>query len=378
MNKKLVTKYAPAERLSDAEMMRQIKIFENNETMNKFLSKIPAIFIIVNKYRQIVYMNKGALNFTGLESVSSIIGKRPGEVIGCIHSDEQEGGCGTTESCTYCGAVNAVLSSQKGVPAMEEARLILGPDEDAYDLRIWASPLEVESEKLSAVTIQDIRHEKRRHALERVFFHDILNTITGLFGTLQILINYGTKVDQASLLENSFNLVRRLTEEVRSQQILNSAETGIYQLHITTFNSLKLLHEIADLYRGFKHAINKNIKISEDSDTLEIRSDRVLIQRIISNMLKNALEETKEQGTVTLGCRQLNTEIVFWVHNSGYIPKHIQLQIFQRSFSTKGANRGLGTWSMKLLSSLLNGNVSFSSSEKKGTIFRATFPLHSE
>jgi sensor histidine kinase regulating citrate/malate metabolism len=63
------------------------------------------------------------------------------------------------------------------------------------------------------------------------------------------------------------------------------------------------------------------------------------------------------------------------VHNPGHIPKAIQAQIFQHSFSTKGHNRGLGTYSIKLLTErYLKGEVGFSSNEVSGTMFYAAIP----
>ena len=53
----------------------------------------------------------------------------------------------------------------------------------------------------------------------------------------------------------------------------------------------------------------------------------------------------------------------------------IRLQIFQRSFSTKGAGRGLGTYSVKLLSErYLKGAVGFRSTHAEGTRFFARYP----
>ncbi|MBK8046925.1 MAG: hypothetical protein IPK16_07250 [Anaerolineales bacterium] len=53
----------------------------------------------------------------------------------------------------------------------------------------------------------------------------------------------------------------------------------------------------------------------------------------------------------------------------------IQLQVFQRSFSTKGNGRGLGTYSMKLLTErYLQGEVGFVSTPESGTTFFARFP----
>ena len=93
-------------------------------------------------------------------------------------------------------------------------------------------------------------------------------------------------------------------------------------------------------------------------------------------MVKNALEASVPGDTITLGCKKENETINFWVHNPVYIPRKIQLQIFKRSFSTKGEGRGLGTYGMKLITeSYLYGNVSFSTSEEGGTTFYTTLPL---
>jgi signal transduction histidine kinase len=57
------------------------------------------------------------------------------------------------------------------------------------------------------------------------------------------------------------------------------------------------------------------------------------------------------------------------------MPKEIQLQIFARSFSTKGQGRGLGTYSVRLLTEkYLKGKVWFKSSEKQGTTFYICIP----
>jgi sensor histidine kinase regulating citrate/malate metabolism len=67
------------------------------------------------------------------------------------------------------------------------------------------------------------------------------------------------------------------------------------------------------------------------------------------------------------------------VHNTTFMPQHVQLQIFNRSFSSKGKGRGLGTYSMKLLSErYLSGTVSFESAKEQGTTFYAQYPLQIE
>ena len=333
------------------------------------------MFLIANKYRQIVYVNKGVLEFAGLYDLSSVIGKRLGELIGCLHSTEEEGGCGTSEFCTYCGAINAVLESQKGNPAVQDCRLILGNDHHAIDLRVWASSLIINEEDFTAITLQDIQHEKWRAFLERIFFHDILNTASALSGTLQLLINYRDQVNTEELMERAEDITQDLIEEIQSQQLLNAAENNLLKITLSTFNSIEILDSIIKIYANNEIADGKALQIAPTSEAVEISSDRVLLRRILSNMTKNALEATPKDGMITLGCMIIGENIKYWVHNPGFIPRDIQLQIFNRSFSTKGKDRGLGTYSMKFLSSFLDGTVTFTTSEEKGTTFSAEYPI---
>jgi signal transduction histidine kinase len=57
------------------------------------------------------------------------------------------------------------------------------------------------------------------------------------------------------------------------------------------------------------------------------------------------------------------------------MPADVQLQMFHRSFSTKGKGRGTGTYSVKLLTEkYLQGRVAFTSTPASGTTFEVTLP----
>jgi len=105
-------------------------------------------------------------------------------------------------------------------------------------------------------------------------------------------------------------------------------------------------------------------------------SDEALVKRVVGNMLKNAIEATPMGGTITMKCYQGADEACFEVHNPSVMPREVQLQMFQRSFSTKGTGRGLGTYSMKLLTEkFLKGSIGFKSEEGFGTSFTAKYKL---
>ena len=82
-----------------------------------------------------------------------------------------------------------------------------------------------------------------------------------------------------------------------------------------------------------------------------------------------------EGDTVSVTASAVDGRGTFCVHNTQYIPREIQLQLFKRSFSTKGAGRGIGTYSVKLLTErYLGGVVSLTSSEDSGTTFTVEVP----
>jgi sensor histidine kinase regulating citrate/malate metabolism len=109
-------------------------------------------------------------------------------------------------------------------------------------------------------------------------------------------------------------------------------------------------------------------------------TDVQLLARVLGNMLKNALEASGPGDTVTLRCFEENDEVVFSVHNAAVMPREVQLQVFHRSFSTKGGpGRGIGTHSMKLLGErYLRGKVDFTSEHPYGTTFRIAIPKEPE
>ena len=116
--------------------------------------------------------------------------------------------------------------------------------------------------------------------------------------------------------------------------------------------------------------------LADDSLAVNLFSDPVLLERVLGNMIKNALEATPSNGTVTVGCGPIQGGVQFWVHNPTDMPRDVQLQVFQRAFSTKGKGRGFGTYGIKLLAErYLQGGIGFESVEAEGTTFWISLPV---
>jgi histidine kinase/DNA gyrase B/HSP90-like ATPase len=369
-----VTLMAPVDRASDAEVRRQYALVVGTEWLARSLGALPHVVAMINQYRQIVYGNGSLAALLGVESLDDVIGRRFGEAVGCRHSDETTGGCGTTDYCTTCGAGTALLESWQGTAGCQECRIVSKSLGEDLDLRIWATPFVIGGETFTLFTLLDIRDEKRRAALECVFFHDVLNTASGVQGITGLLA--GTSPDErVEMVRTLEHLSWQLIDEIESQRDLVAVERGNLSVHTEAFLSRDLLDDVADGYRRHRLAATRILIVAPGSENVRVVSDRRLLKRVICNMTKNALEACPAGATVTLTCDSDAERIDIRVHNPTVMPHNVQLQLFQRSFSTKGLGRGLGTYSMRLLSErYLGGCISFASTEQAGTTFTASYP----
>lgn len=364
----LPTQFAPAERLSAEEVAAQIRELGTRAGLKQLLNTIPSFALILNGERQILLANDAVEKLARTLGREAYEGMRPGEFLACRESVAALHGCGTAEACRTCGAVQAILSAQAGQRLTQECR-IATVDGAAFDLRVTASPFEWQNHRYSFLVMEDISHEKRRHLLERVFFHDVLNTAGSVSGIAAMLadepaLTYDLKDDLVLSAET-------LVNEIKSQRMLLAAENGDLQTQLEAVPVRAVLTSVRQLYRNHPVATGRKVEVEESGAGGAVLTDPAILQRVLANMLKNALEASRPGGEVWLGADCDAETCTFWCHNEGMIPRDAALQIFQRSFSTKGRGRGIGTYSIKLLGErYLGGQVSFTTSADAGTEFR--------
>jgi len=379
MPDEVLTEFAPAQRSRPEEITWQVARFADEKVLGEFIRYMPGPVMVLNRDRQIVYANPATLAVTGAQQVQDILGLRPGEAVGCKHGRENLGGCGTTKFCRYCGAVNAILQSQQGRWACEECRINVsrGGTETALDLRVWTFPTQFNGETFTLMTIADIADEKRKVFLERIFLHDIMNTATALRGYSRLLTTGSVKPDSRDHFIQRMDLLSdRIIDEIEAHRQLVAAENGELQMDLRPTGSMHLLQQLFVAYNRSDFLAGRELRVAQDSVDVEFKTDPVLLGRVIGNMIKNAIEAALPGETVTVGCRADEAAVCFWVHNPTYMPEEVRLQVFNRSFSTKGAGRGLGTYSMKFLTErYLGGHISFTSVEEAGTTFKALYPV---
>jgi len=368
------TQFAPAERADEESVRRHARRFADSNLPQLF-DAVNEVVVILNRQRQIVFANRALAEMLGVAAPQDLHGLRPGEAIGCQHACQRAGGCGTTEFCSACGAVSAILGSQAGRQEVRECHILAGPRGEAMDLLVRATPLRFGREDFTLFAVTDISHEKRRRTLERVFFHDLLNTATAV----QVLcgaLRRSSGKDAPPVLGDLARGVDRMIDEIASQRDLMSAESGDLPVRPVEVEALAVLEEVLGAWRHGGREGGWRLAIAPASRDAALRTDVGILCRVLGNMVKNAVEAAGDGGVVTVGCAPVGGGVKFWVHNPGAMPRDVQLQLFQRSFSTKGPGRGLGTYSMKLLTErYLKGRIAFASSPQEGTTFTAWCPL---
>lgn len=347
--------------------------------LDEVLSAVPSLVMIINTRRDIVYANRAMLAFLGA-TFAEVVGKAPGEALGCLHALEDGASCGSTPFCDYCGANRSIPQAWQGVPSVQECQITRATELDppALNLRIWTTPIVLEDEPFLMMAAADITDEKRRQSLERIFFHDILNTATIIDGTVKLLLSMGPDEDTDHVKDLLNQVTERLLDEILTQRDFVELESRRLTRKADRIETGSFIEGLVDSYLSHDVMGDRNIRIDPTTPEIGLIIDKALLGRVLGNLLKNAIEASAAGETISLGCQLDGDDTVeFWVHNQGAMTEEVRMQVFKRAFSTKGRGRGLGTYSARLLTErYLEGEIAFTSVPGDGTTFRVRYPLY--
>jgi signal transduction histidine kinase len=361
----------------------------------------PLLTLVLSPSRRIVYANRQALFLARGADPASLRGQSFGEAMGCVHAHEGRGGCGGSEACAFCGVDRAIRTAEARLerpisgggpnPAaadprreegLEDCNIVLspetalpGPGETSIDLRVWTEALELDGGGFIVFAAQDISAEKRREILERIFYHDIANTASGIRTLLELLdmVDEDPHGRYRQLLKSA---AEQLVEEIESQRALKAAESKDLAVRMEILEGRAALEACLAIFAYKLEGKDIALEMAPDTQRVAIMSDATLLRRVLANMVKNAIEAAVRGEVLLVGIHTEASQAVFWVKNSAVMPEVVRRRIFHRSFSTKGPGRGIGTYSMRLLAeNYLGGSVRFSSREGEGTVFELRLPL---
>lgn len=360
-------------RKSQEMLLKDYELVKSNSLAVSILNAIPIATMILNQQNQLIYGNQALLDLLEITDVKPYLGFKPGELLGCTNSRYSPEGCGSSPACKVCGTLKAIndcinFGSGDGECTINSS---IGP----LNLSVSSKSIELDNQEFILFSFQDISNEKKRVLLERIFYHDILNTAHNISGMTELLSSGEFEDSHEQFLGMLMKSSTKLIDEINTHRLITYDNQLDHVSNPVDINSIELFYEMTVEFKSFM-VRNDAFVLDNRSEDFNFTANKVLIKRVVTNMIKNAFEAEKVDGQVTFGiipCQQKGAMI--WVHNPSYMNEDIQLQIFNRSFSTKAADRGLGTYSMKILTEkYLKGKIYFTSKPETGTSFIIEIP----
>jgi hypothetical protein len=378
-NPPLTTHYASPDRVTDAVLLEEVKAISGNQLIDGLMNMANGLFAVLNENRQILALNESFLKLMGIEDAAKVLGLRPGEYVHCVHACEMPGGCGTSPYCATCGAVISIMSTlESEQPQENTCAITVEKDNKEVDLffQVRCCPIRIAGNKFILFFLQDISVQQQRANLDRTFLHDINNLLTALYGKSELFkLKNVWDADRFGELQK---IIQRMAQEFSMHQVITSSMSHTYQPLYSEVSVNSILDDLAETLEGHPLCQKVKLEILRSEDLLTLITDMNLVNRILVNMVTNALEATEPGGTVKVFIELGGNAVTFCVWNRKHIPQKVALRIFQRNFTTKKQlGHGLGTYSMKLFGEkILGGIVNFTTSELEGTTFRLSLLQH--
>ncbi|MCC7215458.1 MAG: response regulator [Burkholderiales bacterium] len=176
-------------------------------------------------------------------------------------------------------------------------------------------------------------------------------------------------------------LVARIATSVASLESLFSALLDISRLEAGVVaadaRAVALDPLFARLANDFApEAIENGLRFAVVPTRCTVRSDPVLLERILRNLVANALRYTREGGVV-VGARRRGTQVAIevWDSGPGIAPEHLD-RVFEEFYQVGNPERdrsrglGLGLAIVRRLAKLLGHDIDVVSQPGRGSVFR--------
>ncbi|MEE9464898.1 MAG: ATP-binding protein [Candidatus Neomarinimicrobiota bacterium] len=264
-------------------------------------------------------------------------------------------------------------------------------------LALYASEIKLRDKAVTLVSLQDIRPEldeqelESWHKLVGVLTHEIMNSVTpisSLASTLSELLpsdDTGEKITAIGAGSEDVLLdVRRgiQTIEQRSRGLLDFVQsyrnlTKVPQPAFRMVRVTKLFAGVQQLLAGQMEEQGIEFQVDVEPSSLEITADSSLVEQVLINLLRNAIEAFAEQKERRITLRgnlapRGRVELVVLDNGPGILDE-VKEKIFVPFFTTKQSGSGIGLSLCREIMRRHGGNISVSSQPKEETAFTLTF-----
>ena len=228
--------------------------------------------------------------------------------------------------------------------------------------------------------LEDVRQD-----LTKMIIHDLKSPLSGIMGSLNYLES-GMLGDLNGDQTRMVSLARKASESMLSmiQNLLDVAkmEEGKLELHREKADIGALVSERLNQYAGIAVNEKKAITVTVEPDLPEISIDRPLIERVVNNLLSNAIHHTSSGGAIDIQVRRIPKFLEVEVADNGAgIPEGYKEKIFEKFVQVERrqahlrTGTGLGLTFCKMVIQTHGGTIRVESELNKGSAFFFTLPL---
>ncbi|MBF0471054.1 MAG: response regulator [Gammaproteobacteria bacterium] len=273
---------------------------------------------------------------------------------------------GETEDMTRGFAEGAVdYISKPALPAILKARV---KAQMALRERAYALEDALQHQIENARLLEDVSRMTR---------HDLKGPLAVALAALNTLTidDLIAQNDRRVLAQEGATALQQVLEMINRSFDLHKMETGSYQY---TAQPVQLGALLQGVIRGVVEMADKKrvtIDLRQGDEEVVAAGEEMLCFSLFSNLIKNAVEASPSSGRVGISvARQEMTEVV--IHNRGVIPEKIRTRFFEKYVTAdKKGGTGLGSYSAKLMTTVMGGKISFDSNEENGTTLRVKLPV---
>lgn len=373
------------------------KLEHTNHIASAILKNVHAYILLIDNDFKVLKTNYYQLTGTqkGLEE------KRVGDLLQCRNALSAEGGCGTHAYCGSCPircAIRQAFEQRRGFTDLEATLNVLTSEKKSVecDAVISGSYFLLNEEENMVLTVHDITQlketekqltlakEKAENAdLSKSAFlanmsHEIRTPLNAITGFAEILASANTEEEKAQyqeIIKMNADLLLQLVNDILD---MSKIEAGTLEFVYTKVDINLLLSDLRQLFQMKVNDAGGNIQIIAEPSlpSCSIETDRNRVAQVLSNFTTNAIKFTQE-GTISIGYEARDTELYFYVTDSGAgIPADKLPEIFGRfvKLNKDKKGTGLGLSISKTIVNKLEGQIGADSVEGKGSTFWFTIP----
>jgi signal transduction histidine kinase len=209
--------------------------------------------------------------------------------------------------------------------------------------------------------------------------HDLRSPLTRIRGIAEMtLVGNGSMYDYSEMAANTIEECDKLIEIINTMMDITETEAGVSQFESEPLNIVELILSACELFDPV--AKEKEVQlITVLPEHLVISGDKSKMQRLITNLLENAIKYNKEGGTVTISVKQENQRVNIQIEDTGVgIPEEDLPHIFERFYrcdrSRSLGGIGLGLSLAKAIVKAFNGDIRVKSALDQGSSFQVILP----